>query len=166
VERTVNRYLANDRYIERNGSLYPSDALTEHMAKICIGAQTPFVWKKTAIRLAISKEVVSLSVLITDRGNDPLRKVSAQLIRVELAMWEQLLLQPNAPLCNSELASRSRIMKSTLTTLLDAAMNHSLFIANIDIEDERVTRWTLNPHHVRNRYIRSLLRGDSGFKAS
>ena len=46
VERTVNRYLANDRCIERNGSLYPSDALTEHMAKICIGAQTPFVWKK------------------------------------------------------------------------------------------------------------------------
>ena len=162
IERSINRYLDNGRCTETHGHLYPSESLTEDMADICIRAQTPHEWKKASIKLNVSKDILGLSVLINERGNDPLCGVSGQLIRVELSIWEQLLSQRNLPLCSSELAHRSRTQKSTLTTLLDAAMKHKLFISTIDVEDERITRWTLNPRHSRNKYIKSLLEGNVG----
>jgi hypothetical protein len=157
IERSINRYLDNGRCTETNGHLYPSESLTEDIADICIRAQTPHEWKKGSIKLNVSKDILGLSVLINERGNDPLCGVSGQLIRIELSIWEQLLSQRNLPLCSSELANRSRIQKSTLTTLLDAAIKHKLFISAIDVEDERITRWTLNSRHNRNKYIKSLL---------
>ena len=162
IDRSVNRYLDNGRCTETKGYLYPSESLTEDMADICIRAKTPHEWKKASIKLNISRDILGLSALMNERGNDPLRGVSGQLIRIELPIWEQLLSQRNLPLCSSELAHRSRIPKSTLTTLLDAAMKHKLFISTIDVEDERITRWTLNPRHSRNKYIKSLLEGNVG----
>ena len=157
IERSINRYLDNGRCTETNGYLYPSESLTEDVADICIRAQTPHEWKKASIKLKVSKDILGLSVLITERGNDPLREVSGQLLRIELSIWEQLLSQRDLPLSSSELANRSRIQKSTLTTLLDAAMKHKLFISAIDVADERITRWTLNSRHSRNKYIKSVL---------
>ena len=87
--------------------------------------------------------------------------LSGQLIRVELSIWEQILSQRNLHLCSSELAHRARIRKSTLTTLLDAALTHKLFISSIDAEDERKTRWTVNVRHKRNLHIKSVLEGGS-----
>jgi len=157
IERLVNRYLDKGRCTETHGYLYPSESLIEDMAGICIRSQTPHEWGKAPIKLNISKDLLRLSTLITLRGNDPLCGVSGQLIRVELSIWEQLLSQRNLPLCSSELAHCSCIRKSTLTTLLDAAMKHELFISFIDAEDERITRWTINTRHSRNKYVRSLL---------
>jgi len=157
INRTVKQYLDNDRCIERDGYLYPSESLTQHMAKICIKAQTHHSWENASIRLRISKEILNLSVLLTERGNDPLREVSGQLIRLELTIWEQFLSQSDVNLCTTELACLSFIKKSTLTTMLDAAVRHRLFIPNIDEADERVTRWALNPLHKRNKYIQAIL---------
>ena len=157
IDRTVKRYLDNDRCIERDGYLYPSESLTEHMAEICIKTQTPHSWAKTSIRLNISKEILTLSVLLTERGNDPLREVSGQLIRLELTMWEQFLTQSYVSLCTTDLASRSLIRQSTLTTLLDTTVRHRLFIPHIDDDDERITRWTLNRLHNRNKYIQTVI---------
>ena len=157
IDRIIKRYIDNDRCIERQGHLYPSESLTEHMAEICIKTQTPHNWEKTSIRLNISKEILSLSVLLTERGNDPLREVSGQLIRLELTMWEQFLSQSYVSLCTTDLANLSLIRQSTLTTLLDAAVRHRLFIPNIDDDDERITRWTLNRLHNRNKYIQAVL---------
>ena len=157
IDRTVKRYLDNNRCIERDGYLYPSESLTEHMAEICIKTKTPHSWKKTSISLHISKEILRLSVLLTERGNDPLREVSGQLIRLELTMWEQFLSQSYVSLCTTDLANLSLIRQSTLTTLLDTAVRHRLFIPNIDDDDERITRWTLNRLHNRNKYIQAVL---------
>ena len=157
IDRTIKRYLDNDRCIERHGHLYPSESLTEHMAEICMKTQTPHSWDKTSIRLHISKEILTLSVLLTERGNDPLRVVSGQLIRLELTMWEQFLTQSCVSLCTTDLASRSLIRQSTLSTLLDTTVRHRLFIPNIDDDDERITRWTLNRLHNRNKYIQAVL---------
>jgi hypothetical protein len=143
--------------MERQGHLYPSESLTEHMAEICIKTQTPHSWEKTSIRLNISKEILTLSVLLTERGNDPLREVPGQLIRLELTMWEQFLSQSYVSLCTTDLANLSLIRQSTLTTLLDTAVRHRLFIPNIDDDDERITRWTLNRLHNRNKYIQAVL---------
>ena len=158
IDRTIKRYLDNDRCIELDGNLYPSESLTKHMADICIKTQTPHSWEKTSIRLNISKEILSLSVLLTQRGNDPLREVSGQLIRLELTMWEQFLTQSYVSLCTTDLASRSLIKQSTLTTLLDTTVKHRLFIPNIDDGDERITRWTLNHVHNRNKYIQAVIK--------
>ena len=157
IDRTIKRYLDSDRCIERHGNLYPSESLIEHMAEICIKTQTPHTWEKTSIRLNISKEILSLSVLLTERGNDPLREVSGQLIRLELTMWEQFLTQSYVSLCTTDLANRSLIRQSTLTTLLDTTVRHRLFIPTIDDYDERITRWTLNLLHNRNKYIQAVL---------
>ena len=157
IDRTIKRYLDNDRCIERHGYLYPSESLTEHMAEICIETKTPHSWNKTSISLHISKEILRLSVLLTERGNDPLREVSGQLIRLELTMWEQFLTQSYDSLCTTDLASRSLIRQSTLSTLLDTTVRHRLFIPNIDDDDERITRWTLNRIHNRNKYIQAVL---------
>jgi hypothetical protein len=157
IDRTIKRYLDNNRCIERHGHLYPSESLTEHMAEICIRTQTAHSWEKTSIKLNISKEILTLSVLLTERGNDPLRELSGQLIRLELTMWEQFLLHRHFSLCTTDLASRSRIRQSTLTTLLDATVRHKLFIPNIDDDDGRMTRWTLNPLHNRNKYIQAII---------
>jgi len=157
IDRTIKRYLDNDRCIESHGHLYPSESLTEHMAEICMKTQTPHSWEKTSIRLHISKEILTLSVLLTERGNDPLRVVSGQLIRLELTMWEQFLTQSGVSLCTTDLASRSLIRQSTLSTLLDTTVRHRLFIPNIDDDDERITRWTLNRLHNRNKYIQAVL---------
>ena len=162
IDRTLKRYLENDRCIERHGHLYPSESLTEHMAEICMKTQTPHSWEKTSIRLHISKEILTLSVLLTERGNDPLRVVSGQLIRLELTMWEQFLTQSCVSLCTTDLASRSLIRQSTLSTLLDTTVRHRLFIPNIDDDDERVTRWTLNHLHNRNKYIQAVLEKNIG----
>ena len=160
IDRTVKRYLDDDRCIERGGHLYPSESLIEHMAKICIKTQTPHSWAKTSIRLNISKEILSLSVLLTERGKDPLREVSGQLIRLELTMWEQFLSRSNVSLCTTELASRSLIRQSTLSTLLDTTVRHRLFIPTLDEDDERITRWTLNLLHNRNKYIKAVIEGN------
>jgi hypothetical protein len=157
IDRTVKRYLDNDRCIERHGHLYPSESLTEHMTEICIKAKTPHSWRKTSIRLNISKEILNLSVLLTERGNDPLREVSGQLIRLELTMWEQFLSQSCVNPCTTELATRSSIRQSTLTTLLDAAVRHRLLIPNRDENDERITRWALNLLHNRNKYVNAVI---------
>ena len=157
IDRTIKQYLDNDRCIDRHGHLYPSESLTEHMAEICIKTQTPHNWEKTSISLNISREILRLSVLLTQRGNGPLREVSGQLIRLELTMWEQFLTQSNISLCTTELASRSLIRQSTLSTLLDTTVRHQLFIPNIDDNDERITRWTLNRLHNRNKYIQAVL---------
>lgn len=157
IDRTLKRYLENDRCIERHDHLYPSESLTEHMAEICIRTQTPHSWNKTSTKLNISKEILTLSVLLTERGNDPLRELSGQLIRLELTMWEQFLLHRHFSLCTTDLASRSRIRQSTLTTLLDATVRHKLFIPKIDDDDGRITRWTLNPLHNRNKYIQAIV---------
>ena len=162
IDRTVKRYLDNNRCIERDGYLYPSESLTEHMAEICIKTQTPHSWEKTSMRLNISKEILSLSVLLTERGNDPLRRVSGQLIRLELTMWEQFLTKSFVSLRTTDLASRSLIRQSTLTTLLDTTVRHRLFIPNIDDDDERVTRWTLNHLHNRNKYIQAVVEENIG----
>ena len=162
IDRSVNRYLDNGRCTETKGYLYPSESLTEDMADICMRARTPHEWGKSLIKLSVSRQILGLTCLICERGDDPLREVSGQLIRVELSIWEQLLSQRNLPLSSSELANRSRIQKSTLTTLLDAAMKHKLFISFIDVEDERITRWALNPRHSRNKYVKSVLDGTVG----
>ena len=157
IDRTIKRYLDNHRCIERHGHLYPSESLTEHMAEICIKTKTPHSWEKTSISLNISKEILRLSVLLTERGNDPLREVSGQLIRLELTMWEQFLSQSYVSLCTTDLASRSLIRQSTLTTLLDKTVRHRLFVPYIDDDDERITRWTLNHLHNRNKYVQAVL---------
>ena len=162
IQRSINRYLDNGRCTEIDGYLYPSESLTEDMADICMRARTPHEWGKSLIKLSVSRQILGLTCLICERGDDPLREVSGQLIRVELSIWEQLLSQRNLPLSSSELAHRSRIQKSTLTTLLDAAMKHKLFISFIDVEDERITRWTLNPRHSRNKCVKSVLEGTVG----
>ena len=159
IERLVNRYLDRGRCTEIRGYLYPSESLTQDLADICTRSQTPYEWKKATIGLSISRELLRLSTLITLRGNDPLCCVSGQLIRVELAIWEQLLSRRKLPLCSSELAHGSQIQKSTLSNLLDTAVNHKLFVSSIDTEDERKTRWTINTRHRRNIYIKSLLEG-------
>jgi len=161
IDRLVNRYLGRGRCTETSGYLYPSEPLIGDIIDICSRSQTPCEWRKSPIALRISKDLLHMSTLISQRGNDPLCGLSGQLIRVELSIWEQILSQRNLHLCNSELARRARIQKSTLTTLLDAALTHKLFISSIDAEDERKTRWTVNVRHKRNLHIKSVLEGGS-----
>ena len=123
----------------------------------CYCENITYLEKNSPLGIIIEPKLLNLVVNLTYRKQKSMVDISGQLIRIELVLWEQLLRNPTENLCSSEIATRSKIKKSTLTTLLDSTNSEKMLERKIDPDDERITRWQLNPNNSRNQYFKSVI---------
>ena len=157
TNRFISRYLDLGRCFERNRNVYPSGRLVEDIVRVCESSNIAYVRKNDSLGISIAPKLLDFVFRLIYREQKSMSDISGQLIRMELALWEQLLKNPAEPLTCSEIASRARIKKSTLTTLLDVAVSQHMLEREIDPDDERITRWKLNPNNQRNQYFCSVI---------
>ena len=157
TNRFISRYLDLGRCFERNRNIYPSDGLIEDISRVCESSSIHYARKNDLLGVSIAPKLLDLVVRLTYREQESMLDISGQLIRIELALWEQLLKNSAEPLSSSEIATRAKIKKSTLTTLLDSTVSEQMLERKIDPDDERITRWELNPNNRRNQYFWSVI---------
>jgi len=150
IRRFLGRYIDEGRSYERGGILYPTQDVIEHMVDVCHLSGVPIRLSLSKCELRVAPGLVRAARELTGRCSLEDRDLSGQLIRLELALWEQTTDRTGELMSTSDIASRANIRKSTLTTLLNAAVTHKMLTYHIDDNDERITRWALNPSHPRN----------------
>lgn len=150
IRRFLGRYIDEGRSYERGGVLYPTQDVIEHMVDVCHLSGVPIRLNSSKCELRVAPGLVRGARELTRRCSLEDRDLSGQLIRLELALWEQMTDRIGESMSTSEIACRANIRKSTLTTLLNAAVTHKMLTYHIDDNDERITRWALNPSHPRN----------------
>ena len=150
IRRFLRRYIDEGRSYERGGILYPTQELIKNIVEVCHLSGVPIRLSLSKCELRVAPGLVRAARELTGRCSLEDRDLSGQLIRLELALWEQTTDRTGELMSTSDIASRANIRKSTLTTLLNAAVTHKMLTYHIDDNDERVTRWALNPSHPRN----------------
>jgi len=157
IRRFLGRYIDEGRSYERGGILYPTQDVIEHMVDVCHLSGVPIRLNLSKYELRVAPDLVRAARELTRRCSLEDRDLSGQLIRLELALWEQMTDRIGESMSTSEIACRANIRKSTLTTLLNAAVTHKMLTYHIDDNDERITRWALNPSHPRNVQMFNML---------
>jgi len=157
INRFINRYIDKNRCYERNKKIYPTKDLVAHIAAICEQSNIPYTERDQLTGIAVEPWLLKLLLNFTFRSNDIGSEMSGQFIRAELSLWDQLIKCPIQELTSSEIALKSDISKSTLTTLLETALSEQILIRHRDPDDERVYRWGLNPKSTRNQYAKLVL---------
>ena len=157
IRRFLRRYIDEGRSYERGGVLYPTQDVIEHMVDVCHLSGVPIRLNSSKCELRVAPGLVRGARELTGRCSLEDRDLSGQLIRLELALWEQITDRTGELMSTSDIASRANIRKSTLTTLLNAAVTHKMLTYHVDDNDERVTRWALTPSHPRNAQMFNML---------
>ena len=150
IRRFLGRYIDEGRCYERGGIIYPSQDMVAHMANVCDCSETVSRFELSECELRISPDLLGVATQLTYRRSFKDRSLSGQLIRLELALWEQMIDRNGELMSTSDIAIRANIKKSTLTTLLNAAVTRKMLNYHIDDNDERITRWGFNMSHPRN----------------
>lgn len=150
IRRFLGRYIDEGRSYERGGILYPTQDVIEHIVDVCHLSGVPIRLELSKCELRVAPGLVRGARELTGRCSLEDRDLSGQLIRMELALWEHMTDRTGELMSTSDIASRANIKKSTLTTLLNAAVTHKMLTYHIDDNDERITRWALNLSHPRN----------------
>ena len=157
IRRFLGRYMDEKRCHEQRGMLYPTLSSIEHMDMVCGISDMPRGLGLSKIELRIPPIAMRFITEMTRRVSPSDKDLSGQLIRLELVLWEQET-HRNCELMNTtEIATQANIRKSTLTTLLNAAVTKKIVTHHVDENDERITRWGLNRSHPRNTQMKSVL---------
>ena len=150
IRRFLRRYIDEGRSYERGGILYPTQELIKNIVEVCHLSGVPIRFNVSKCELRVAPGLVRGARELTRRCSLEDRDMSGQLIRLELALWEHMTSRKGELMSTSDIACRANISKSTLTTLLNVAVTHKMLTYHMDDNDERVTRWALNPSHPRN----------------
>ena len=150
IRRFLRRYIDEGRSYERGGILYPTQELIKNIVEVCHLSGVPIRFNVSKCELRVAPGLARGARELTGRCSLEDRNLSGQLIRLELALWEHMTSRTGELMSTSDIARRANISKSTLTTLLNAAFTHKMLTHHVDDNDERVTRWALNPSHPRN----------------
>ena len=86
-------------------------------------------------------------------------KLSGQYHRADMVLWRSLFNRPKFCLSSHDIATKARIPKSTLSTLLETARVLEFVTQQKDPNDCRVLRWRLNPLHPTFHLKAALFRG-------
>ncbi|MDA7590344.1 hypothetical protein N8756_02385 [Pseudomonadales bacterium] len=159
IDRLLAYFLRCGTYRVVGDQLLPTTHQIEKIRNILIASDAPFTETDDRfgfrVRDPLFSTVSQYSLMYLPFEG----KLSGQYHRADMVLWRSLFNRPKFCLRSHDIATKARIPKSTLSTLLETARVLEFVTQQKDPNDCRVLRWRLNPLHPTFHLKAALFRG-------
>ena len=159
IDRLLAYFLRCGTYRVVGDQLLPTTHQIEKIRNILIASDAPFTETDDRFGFRVRDPLFS-TVSQYSLMHLPFEgKLSGQYHRADMVLWRSLFNRPKFCLSSHDIATKARIPKSTLSTLLETARVLEFVTQQKDPNDCRVLRWRLNPLHPTFHLKAALFRG-------